>query len=487
VSLPQRDAPTLLWFRLDLRLSDNPALDAAIDRGRPIVPVFVLDDADAGDWRPGGASRWWLHHSLAALDGELKDLGSILVLKRGTAESELDALIEETGADAVFWNRRYEPWAIARDKDLKERLKRQGLEVQSFNGSLLNEPWELQTGQGGPYKVFTPYWKAVRAKGGIAAPSKAPKSLPLPEKSVSSDTLDDWGLLPTKPDWAGGLRETWTPGAAGAAERLAAFLDSDVFDYKARRNTPADNGTSGLSPHLHFGEISPRQIWHAAIAKSEAEHGSPMARGVETFLSEVVWREFSYNLLYHFPELPKDPLKAEFADFPWASNAEGLRAWQKGETGYPIVDAGMRELWSTGWMHNRVRMIVASFLIKDLLVPWQDGEAWFWDTLVDADLASNSASWQWVAGCGADAAPYFRIFNPVLQGEKFDPDGNYVRRWVPELGRLPNKDIHKPWEAKADVLDDAGVKLGRDYPKPIVDHKRARDRALSAYQEIKAA
>lgn len=498
---PKSEAPTLVWFRLDLRLSDNPALHAACAdaaaRGAPVLPVFILDDEDAGGsapggwapggWAAGGASRWWLHQSLTRLGAELEALGTRLILRRGSAADVLDALIAETGATGIHWNRRYEPWAIARDKTIKERLKEAGLTVESHKGALLNEPWEIATGSGGPYKVFTPYWKAVRARDGIEAPLPRPKAIPAMHAWPNSDTLDDWDLTPSKPDWSEGWSELWAPGTAGAGERLQGFLDGAVFDYDGQRNAPAKPGTSRLSPHLHFGEISPRQIWHAAITKSQAETGQPMSDGVFTFLSEVVWREFSHNLLYHFPHLPTEPLKEEFANFPWENAPELLQAWQRGMTGYPIVDAGMRELWATGWMHNRVRMITASFLIKDLMIHWKEGEAWFWDTLVDADLASNSASWQWVAGCGADAAPYFRIFNPVLQGEKFDPEGTYVRRWVPELAKLPKKLIQKPWEAKDTELRAAGVRLGESYPHRIVDHKAARDRALAAYKHLKAA
>jgi deoxyribodipyrimidine photo-lyase len=481
------DAPSIVWFRLDLRLSDNPALTAAVQRGRAVIPIFIWDDADAGDWATGGATRWWLHHTLEALTGELQTLGAELILRRGTAEQVLEELIAETGADALFWNRRYEPWAIARDGRIKDKLKQRGLTVESFNGALLTEPWQMKTGQGGPYKVFTPYWKAVRAAGEISTPLAKPETLGAVSKPPHSDSLNDWELLPTRPNWAASFSETWTPGSDGAARRLSEFLDDHVFAYKDQRNAPGRPGTSRLSPHLHFGEISPRQIWHATIAKSLAETGEPMSGGVMTFLSEVVWREFSYNLLYHFPQLPTDPLKTEFEAFPWIDDAAGLKAWQKGLTGYPIVDAGMRELWATGWMHNRVRMIAASFLIKDLMVHWSKGEAWFWDTLVDADLASNSASWQWVAGSGADAAPYFRVFNPVLQGEKFDPDGAYVRQWVPELAELPDKVLHKPWEASPMELRAVGVTLGQTYPERIVDHAFARDRALAAHKALKAS
>jgi len=472
------DAPTtLLWFRLDLRLADNPALAAAVAAGRPVVAVFVLDDADAGEWAAGGASRWWLHHSLASLDASLRACGGRLVLRRGPAADAIDRLVAETGAAAVYWNRRYEPWASARDAGIKASLLRRGIEARSFNAGLLREPWDIRTGAGGPYKVFTPFWKALRASLGAVAPTPAPARIPAPQRQPASDALGDWRLTPARPDWAFGLRAAWVPGEAAAARRLIAFLDGAVQHYADRRNIPADPGTSRLSPHLHFGEIGPRQVWHAASATEDGN-------GIERFLSEIAWREFSYHLLHHFPDLPAQPLRPGFAAFPWADEPAGLQAWQQGRTGYPIVDAGMRELWATGWMHNRVRMITASFLVKDLMLPWRAGEDWFWDTLVDADLASNSASWQWVAGCGADAAPYFRVFNPSLQGAKFDPQGDYVRRWVPELSGMADGLIHTPWKARRVDLADAGVRLGIDYPAPILDHAAARDRALAAFHAL---
>jgi deoxyribodipyrimidine photo-lyase len=472
---------TILWFSRDLRLTDNPALAAAIARNQPIIALFILDDADAGDWAPGGASRWWLHGSLAALGDDLGRRGTRLVLRRGKAETVLDQVLAETGATAVYWNRRYEPWAQTRNECLRKRLAARGIEVRSFNAGLIHEPSILKTEKGEPFRVFTPFWKALRATG-------VKKTAPPPARAIfpQSDVLSSWALRPAKPDWAAGLRSTWTPGEQSAHERLRTFAERAALEYRARRNIPGVEGTSRLSPHLHFGEIGPRQIWQALTAQALTRADSPMATGIETFLSEIAWREFSYHLLFHFPMMPSAPLRRGFEAFPWVNDPVMLSAWQGGMTGYPIVDAGMRELWSTGWMHNRVRMIVASFLIKDLLVDWRRGEAWFWDTLVDADLANNSASWQWVAGCGADPAPYFRIFNPTLQGAKFDPDGVYVRRWVPELARLPDKILHTPWEARPVELADAGIKLGTTYPHPIVDHAAARDRALAAFKALKA-
>ncbi len=476
----------LVWFRQDLRLADNPALSAALERARngggPVIPLFILDETPPQ--RPlGGAARWWLHHSLTALAEGLAGLGLPLILRRGAAEAVLDRLLAETGAAALFWNRCYEPGAISRDAALKLSLKQRGMAVESFNSALLREPWEVKTGQGRFFQVFTPFWRAAQA--GLTVPPCLPVPEPIQQAplTIDSDRLDDWALLPTKPDWAGGLRATWTPGEAGAQARLERFLAHRLRRYGERRDLPGDEGTSRLSPHLHWGEIGPRQIWHALMHRLGADSG--LAAGGEVFARELGWREFSHHLLYHLPQLPTDNLRKEFDAFPWQPDAALLAAWQRGQTGYPIVDAGMRELWHTGWMHNRVRMIVGSLLVKHLLQDWRAGEAWFWDTLVDADLANNVASWQWVAGCGADAAPYFRIFNPVLQGEKFDPDGQYVRRWVPELARLPDRYLHKPWDAPHPVLRDAGITLDTTYPRPVIGLDQGRQRALAAYATIK--
>ncbi|HEX2592331.1 MAG TPA: deoxyribodipyrimidine photo-lyase, partial [Rhizomicrobium sp.] len=421
--------PVILWFRQDLRLSDNPALSLAAASGKPVVPLFVLDDENAGDWKAGGASRWWLHHSLAALAADLKALGVKLILRRGPADKVVQQIVDETKADAVMWNRCYEPWSIKRDTKLKADLTESGIDVKTCNASLLQEPWEVKTKSGGvPFKVYTPFWRTIRTME-LPPIKRAPKSLTAFHHAVKSDALEDWKLLPNKPDWAGGIRKTWTPGEDGAKKRLSAFLKR-IDGYSEGRDRPDLEGTSRLSPHLHFGEISPRQIWHAV---SLHHHGAD----AEKYLSEIGWREFSNHLLFHNPELPREPLDPKFVHFPWSRSEKRFDAWCKGQTGVPMVDAGMRQLWHTGWMHNRVRMIAASYLIKHLAIDWRRGEQWFWDTLVDADLANNSASWQWVAGCGADAAPFFRIFNPVLQGEKFDPDGLYVREWVPEIAKLP--------------------------------------------------
>lgn len=469
--------PAIVWFRRDLRLDDNPALDAATRSGAPVLPLFILDP----DEMPGAASLWWLHHSLASLAATLQRHGAPLILRRGRPADNLPRLIAETGAKAIYWNRCYEPHAVARDKALKSALAEKGVGVESFNGSLLAEPWQVKTGSGDPYKVFTPFWRALSQQpfdAPLVAPSKITAAAP-----VGSDALEDWNLLPVKPDWAGGLRNTWKPGEQGAQDRLAAFVDERMSAYRDARDLPDREGTSRLSPHLHWGEVSPRRIWHVARAAAEARTGATAA--AEPFLREVGWRDFAFHLIFNWPSMVSENWKSEFDAFPWASDDAAFLAWTKGETGYPLVDAGMRELWQTGWMHNRVRMVAASFLIKHLMIDWRRGAEWFEDTLVDADLAVNRASWQWVAGSGADAAPYFRIFNPVLQCEKFDPAGDYVRRYVPELAALDARHIHRPWEAPSDVLAKAGVSLGKSYPKPIVDHGRARARALAAYEEIR--
>lgn len=466
--------PVIVWFRNDLRLSDHPALEAA--SGRPAVPVYIWSPDEEGEWRQGAASRWWLHHSLVALDADLRRRGSRLILRRGPASAALARLVKETEAVAVHWHRRHEPWAAAQERSVMSELRAVGCEVRVFAGRLLADPETLLNASGRPFQVFTPFYRALVQRLTAAEPSvgsSAPDRMQGATSRLASASIGELGLLPTV-SWDDGLRRAWTPGEAGAHLRLQRFLAGAVQDYAERRDRPDLDGVSRLSPHLHFGEISPRQVWHAA-------HAIP---GAEPFLRQLVWREFSYHLLHHFPHTPVAPLRPEFASFPWRSDRHGLRAWQRGQTGYPIVDAGMRQLWSEGWVHNRVRMLVASFLTKDLLIPWQDGARWFWDTLVDADLANNTQGWQWTAGCGADAAPYFRVFNPVTQGMKFDPDGAYVRRWIPELARMPSEWIHRPWEAPAQTLADAGVRLGVTYPEAIVDHAFARDRALQAYHRI---
>lgn len=467
------DAPAIVWFRQDLRLGDNPALAAAIRTKRPLVLLYVLDDDTPNQWRLGGASRWWLHKSLSAFGGEIAKLGGVLTLRRGPAADVVLDVIRESGAGAVFWNRCYEPFAVERDKSLKARL---GEAVHSFNGALMNEPWEVKTKTGEAFKVFTPYWRAALQRQ-MRAPLPAPRKLPKgPE--IKGERLEDLALLPTKPNWAKSFESEWMPGESGALHMLHAFIEHKLEAYSNTRDQLGGQPTSRLSPHLHFGEISPVQVRTAVEAAVMQE--ARLQSGADKFLSELGWREFSANLLFHWPTLPEQNWRTQFDSFPWREDTDGLKAWQYGRTGYPVVDAAMRELWVTGTMHNRARMIAASFLIKHLLIDWRRGEEWFWDTLLDADLANNAASWQWVAGSGADASPYFRIFNPITQGERYDTDGRYVRRWLPQLAQLPNEWIHRPWEAPADVLDAAGVSLGENYPSPMVDHTAARARALAA-------
>jgi deoxyribodipyrimidine photo-lyase len=479
-------SPVILWFRQDLRLRDNAALQAALSHGGPVMPVYIFDEEGEGSWRSGAASRWWLHHSLAALDASLRERGSRLVLARGDSLTVLRGLIGATGAAAVYWNRRYEPAVIARDKRVKADLTATGIDVKSFNSALLFEPHTIANKQGGPFQVFTPYWRHCLSLPIQEEVAVANKAMSVPAKWPKSIALAELELLP-KLNWAAGLAEVWEPGEAGARKRLKQFLSTKAADYDEARDWPDEDATSSLSPHLHFGEIGPRQIWAAARALSKDSGVFPVNGGVQRFLTEVGWREFAYHLLYHFPDTPEKPLRDKFEKFPWADDFDGgkLGAWQRGQTGYPFVDASMRQLWQTGWMHNRVRMVVASFLVKHLRLSWTHGAAWFWDTLVDADLASNTLGWQWSAGCGADAAPYFRIFAPVTQGEKFDPEGGYVRRWVPELATMPAKFIHKPWEAPVDVLARAGVRLGGNYPRPMVDHAQARAAALAAFKSLR--
>lgn len=480
--------PALLWFRDDLRLSDNPALQAATDHG-PLICLYILDTSAAR--RPlGGAARWWLSRSLKALSEAISAKGGELLILRGDPAEELPRIVREAEIGYVAWNRRYDGAAITLDKALKATLTEADVTVESFNANLLNEPWQVETRAGGPFKVFTPYWRAVRERGEPATSLPTPRELSkaglpaaLRKRTVA---IADLALEPTEPDWAGGLREAWTPGEGGAQDRLDTFLDEALKGYREGRDRPDKLSTSRLSPHLRFGEISPRQIWHATRAALEAGDTPGSEADAEKFLSELGWREFSYHLLFHNPDLASVNYDRRFDAMSWEKDETGLKAWQKGLTGYPIVDAGLRELWQTGWMHNRVRMIAASFLIKHLLTDWRAGEAWFWDTLVDADPANNPASWQWVAGSGADAAPYFRIFNPVTQGEKFDPKGAYVRRFVPELAELDDRFIHRPWEAPADKLKKAGIVLGQDYPKPIIQLDFGRRRALDAFAALRS-
>lgn len=479
-------SPVLVWFRDDYRLSDNPALAAALETGAPVLCLAIINEAADGLRPLGGAARWWLHGSLKALDESLQQMGSRLLLMRAPALQALDTVIAATGAQAVFWNRRYGAAEIALDSTIKRHLTDRGITVQSFNGRLLHEPWQVLNQSGKPFQIFTPYLRAVMARS-VEKPHPAPKAVfsgawPQPILGLSVQ-LDDLGLRSTKPDWASEFGPTWEPGERAAQDRLRRFLDTGLPGYAGERDMPGKETTSRLSPHLRFGEISPRQGWH--IIKNLLAERPELSQDAQKFLSEVVWRDFSHQLLHTYPHLPEKSHTPRFEKFPWENNRQHLRAWQQGLTGYPIVDAGMRQLWRTGWMHNRVRMIAASFLVKHLLTDWRQGEAWFWDTLVDADTANNAFNWQWIAGSGPDSAPFHRIFNPVTQGEKFDPQGDYVRTYVPELTNLPSAHIHQPWEAPAAVLKAAGVELGKTYPGPIVPHGPARERALTAFRNLR--
>ena len=478
------DSPSIVWFRNDLRLGDNPALHAALEGGAPLLCIFISEE-DHGLRPLGAASRWWLHHSLVALAADLEKAGARLDLYTGKAAEIVPALAKAAKAGALFFNRRYGEAATKLDKTIEIASASDTCKVETFNGRLLHEPWEIATKNGGSYGVYTPYWKAALAVGDPGDPLPRPRKLDGAKRVASGPshtTLKALDLLPTKPDWAKGWDENWTPGEAGANARLADFLDDDLATYAEERNILASRGTSRLSPHLRFGEISPRTILHAVkAAETKASAG-----GAKTFLSEIGWREFDYHVLHYHPDVADTNLHRQFDKMPWEHlSKKELDAWKQGQTGYPVVDAGMRELWTTGTMHNRVRMITASFLIKHLLCDWRVGERWFWDCLCDADPANNTLNWQWVAGSGADAAPFFRIFNPVTQGEKFDPDGTYVRKHVPELDGLKGKTIHAPWTLTPMELRAAGVELGKTYPAPMINHKVGRERALRAYEKVK--
>jgi deoxyribodipyrimidine photo-lyase len=480
-------SPCIVWFRDDLRLSDHPALHAASQTGAPVICLYVLDEASAALRAPtarplGSAARWWLAQSLRALQARLASISVPLLLRRGPAATVIAGLARETGAVAVFWNEIAQAPHQAVADQVAAALGEIGASSQAFPGDLLAAPAAIRNKDGRGLRVFTPFWRRVQSLGDPLGPLPAPKTLrAVPD--LGGDSIENWGLEPKRPDWAGGLRESWTPGEPSGQTRLDEFLRSAVAGYAGERDLPDRAGTSRLSPHLRFGEVSPRQVWHAA--RFAAAERPALAGDIDKFLSELGWREFCRHLLFDLPDLAGCNLQTSFDAFPWRRDDAALRAWQRGRTGYPIVDAGMRELWRTGVMHNRVRMVAASFLVKHLLIDWREGEKWFWDTLVDADPGSNPANWQWVAGSGADAAPYFRVFNPILQGEKFDPDGAYVRRWVPELARLPAGLIHQPWRATPLELAGAGVGLGTSYPEPIVDHRAGRERALRAYATVR--
>lgn len=469
----------IVWFRQDLRLRDNPALYYAATENENIIPLYILNENRP--WVFGDAQRWWLHHSLNSLRSQLKKLGLKLILRKGNPAKIFLELAKNKKMNAVYWNDCYEPDAIIQDKKIKTKLIKLGIKIKNYNGSLLYKPCEIINKKGEHFKVFTPFWKACCHQAINMNILTIPKLKQA--KVLKSEVLNTWKLLPAKPNWAKGFDKIWQPGELHAKKQLNQFVSKKLTHYSKHRDFPAHDVTSLLSPHLHFGEISPRQIF--AVIKQIEIHNKDLFGVCEHFLRELGWREFSYHLLYHFPATFKKNFREQFDSLPWSNNKKLLSCWQKGKTGFPIVDAGMRQLWHTGYMHNRVRMIVASFLTKDLLIDWRYGAKWFWNTLVDADLASNTMNWQWVAGSGVDAAPYFRIFNPILQGKKYDPKGEYVRYWVPELAKIPNEYIHEPWLTPSKLLKEMNFSIGKNYPQVIVDHEIARKKALSIYKKLK--
>lgn len=477
---------SIVWFRNDLRLTDNPALIAAVKRGNPIVPVFIWNPDEEKTCAPGAASRWWLHRSLITLSADIQKHRTCLIIRKGNIKKVLQHLITQTDADVVFWNNRHEPSIIHCDDEIKHFLLNAGVKVETFNANLLFEPLKILNSSGNPFKVFTPFWKACLITNEPPPPFPQPKKLPVMEQLPDTLAIDDLHLAPIG-NRTKGLSTLWKPGEQNALEKFLHFVENILNSYPVDRDRPDISGSSRLSAYLHFGEISPHQIWHLLKNYSTQEKKSHSIKSMEEYLRQLGWREFAHYLLFHFPHTVDKPFRSEFSTFPWAENSEGLKAWQTGQTGIPIIDAGMRELWTTGWMHNRVRMITASFLVKDLLIPWQQGAQWFWETLVDADLGNNTFGWQWTAGCGTDAAPFFRIFNPQLQGEKFDPQGNYIKKWIPELNYLSPDWIHKPWDAPSALLKKAGIKIGKTYPAPLINHKDARIRALEIVTRIKQA
>ncbi len=473
--------PTILLFTRDLRLKDHRPLIAAIKRGAPLIPLYVLDTTTPDIEKPGAASRWWLHHSLEKLSEQLEQKNARLILRSGPTADVVTELAKDVDAGAIYFHHSVLPGHDALESDIAANAKKAGIDCRRFKGELLFDPADIRTGSDGPYKVFTPFWRNCMDSPPPSKADAAPKSIPAPGSWPKSEKLKDWQLTPTNPDWAKGFADKWQPGEQGAQKALREFLDGTVLDYQKQRDYPATRGTSRLSPHLHYGEISIRDCWHQTM------DAHPEAKGAASFRRELGWREFCYHLLLHWPAMTTAPFREEFANYPWSENKAHIKAWQQGQTGFPLIDAAMRQLWQTGWMHNRLRMLVGSFLVKNLQQHWHVGQEWFWGTLVDADMANNSAGWQWIAGSGADAAPYFRIFNPVTQSEKFDKQGDFIRRYVPELADLAAPHIHDPSSAPKDALEKAGIALGETYPKAIVDLKKTRAKALEGYEKVKAA
>ena len=471
----------IVWIRRDFRLDDNPALHQAFLAHDNLVVLYIHAPHEDGVWAAGAASDWWLHHSLTAFDQSLRKIGGKLIIRSGNSIDCLLQMITETSATDIYWNRLYEPAAVSRDTDIKKSLVSQGLKCHSFNGALLREPWEATKDDGTMYRVYTPFSNKYFKMAGITPTVEAPAKLSSVDTAIDSIAISALCLLP-KISWDKGFHDHWQPGESGALQRLEQFIDDAVADYQTDRDIPSIDGISRLSPHLHFGEISPRQIWHAVNSSASAQRQEQQVR---PYLKQLIWRDFAHHLLYHLPQTPTEPFNKTFERFEWDQDDALLHKWQRGQTGIPLIDAGMRELWHTGWMHNRVRMLVASVLTKNALLHWHHGARWFWDTLVDANLANNTMGWQWTAGCGVDAAPYFRIFSPARQGARFDPQGEYVKHWVPELAKLPAKFIHEPWLAPQKILDQAGIALGKDYPEPMVDLSETRKQALARYKRMR--
>lgn len=474
--------PVIVWFRRDLRLIDNPALCAALKSGATVIPLFIWSYENEGEWPLGGAAKWWLHSSLYKLNLELKKIGSRLILRAGDPLVVLKKLLKETGAKEIYFSRRYEPHALKYDTKIIQDLQKMRIQAKTYDASLLFEPWDLSTPKKTPYQAFAPFWKKIQNKE-PPLPLQAPKQMPIVALNIESVPLAKLRLEPFV-NWTTGLKSRWQPGEEGACNRLYYFIENHLNHYAKDRDRPDKDAGSCLSAHLHFGEISPRHIWHAVTKWMPTQVDPKIIESCWTFLAQLGWREFAYHVLHHFPSTPSFPFNHNFNAFPWKENEDHFAAWKAGKTGYPIIDAAMRELWITGWMHGRTRLIVSSFLTKDLLIPWQHGARWFWDTLVDADLASNILNWQSVAGCGPETPPYTQFINPTVQGEKFDPDGTYIKRWLPELSKLGHNHIHRPWTASPIDLELAGVELGVNYPHPIIEHEKAKKRALTAYHHL---